>query len=120
MNASVLRDLLNDLLDSAYPSDVTSRLVVSRLSWNRIAHRAMLGRVCLGEQALSPHFWVEVGDHIIDFCAEPALAGQGEVPRGVFPASEVEGLYQGQEIVIDPLPEYLYQLIYRAAQHEPA
>ncbi|MFC3608644.1 hypothetical protein [Stutzerimonas tarimensis] len=116
MNACVLRDLLTDLVDSPYPSDAASRLVVTRLSWNRIPHRAMLGQVRLGDRVLKPHFWVEVGDQIIDYAARE---GRSEMLQGVFSAREAEGMYQGQEIIIDPLPKYLCDLIYRTPHHEP-
>lgn len=113
MNESELRSLLDDLQRFDVESDAMSRLVVTRLARQNIRHRPMLGRVEWQGKALAPHFWVEVGDWIIDYCADHGLDEQGAPLRGVLPRAAVGGQYQGQQIVIDPWPDYLCRVFFK-------
>lgn len=116
MNECELRALLDDLNNTDYPADEMSRLVVTRLARRNIRHRPMLGRLTWQGKTLSPHFWVEVGDYLIDYCAGRELGA----PAGVLRKSAVEACYSGQEIVIDALPDYLYAVLFKPAPERKA
>jgi len=87
MNEPQLKNLLDDLDAAKVECDAMSRLVVTRLAKQHIPYRAMLGQVELDGKVVSPHFWVETD-----------------------PREAVQAHYQGQQVVIDPLPDYLYEV----------
>lgn len=107
MNAPQLESLLNDLESAHVDSDGMARLVVTSLVKQQIPYRVMLGKLQQGDKIVSPHFWVEANDCVIDYRARQSLGA--EARHGVIPQAEVENQYQGQEIVIDPLPDYLFE-----------
>ncbi len=109
MNAPQLESLLNDLESARVDSDGMTRLVVTSLVKQRIPYRVMLGKLQQGDKVVSPHFWVEANDCVIDYRARQALGDAAGVQHGVIPQAEVQNQYQGQEIVIDPLPDYLFE-----------
>lgn len=119
MNESELRNLLDDLQYADADSDAMSRLVVTRLDQRKIPHRCLLGKVEWQGKAVSPHFWVEVGDFIIDYCADRHL-GDARAPQGVLRRAASAERYQGVEIVIDPWPEYIYKVVFKGVQLPPA
>lgn len=110
MNDPQLSNLLDDLDSAHLAGDGMSRLVVTRLAEQRIPYQAMLGKVKLDGKVIYPHFWVEANGCVIDYCARPQL-GDERVPHGAVPREQLKAQYEGQEIVIDPLPEYLFKLI---------
>ena len=105
MNTQDLQCLLDDLDTTQTASDSLSRLVVSRLAKKGIPYKAMLGKLEVGGRVVSPHFWVESNGCVIDYRG-------GNDKRGVFTKAEAPA-YQGSEIVIDPLPDYLFEQIAR-------
>ena len=111
MNDPQLSNLLDDLDSAHLASDGMSRLVVTRLAEQRIPYQAMLGKVKLDGKVIYPHFWVEANGCVIDYRARPQLGDDTRAPHGVVPREQLEAQYEGQAIVIDPLPEYLFQLI---------
>ncbi|MDH0496876.1 hypothetical protein [Stutzerimonas stutzeri] len=110
MNEPQLKDLLDDLDAAKVECDAMSRLVVTRLAKQRIPYRAMLGQVELDGKVVAPHFWVEADGCVIDYRARQRLGGNQRVPHGVVPREAVKAHYQGQQVVIDPLPDYLYEV----------
>lgn len=110
MNDPQLNDLLDDLDSAEATSDGLSRLVVTRLAEKRIPHQAMLGTVELDGKVISPHFWVETDDFVIDYRARQHLGDDARLPHGVIAKNKIAANYQGQSIVIDPLPDYLFEL----------
>ena len=57
--------------------------------------------------------WTVSGDEhscVIDYRARPQL-GDERAPHGAVPREQLQAEYEGQEIVIDPLPDYLFKLI---------
>lgn len=110
MNDPQLSNLLDDLDSAHLAGDGLSRLVVTRLAEKRIPYRAMLGKVKLDGKELYPHFWVETDDCVIDYRARPQLNDK-RAPHGAVPREQLEAQYEGQEIVIDPLPDYLFELV---------
>ena len=111
MNGPQLHNLLNDLNPAHVECDGMARLVITRLAEQRIPCKAMLGRVELDGKSLSPHFWVEADGCVIDFHAHRQLGDAARLPNGVAPQAEVKARYEGQPIVIDPLPDYLFSLL---------
>lgn len=110
MTESELKGLLDDLECADAESDAMSRLVVTRLAKRNIPYRAMLGSVEWQGKTVAPHFWVEVGDCVIDYCAGRVFPGV-RVPAGVLSKAVAGARYQGQEIVIDAWPDYLYSVV---------
>ncbi len=108
MSAVQLQNLLNDLSDSSNSSDEINRLVVTRLAREQIPYRAMLGKVVVNGKAIAPHIWIEADGCVIDFTA--GAAANEELPQGVMPKASASA-YEGREIIIDPLPDYLYEVI---------
>lgn len=113
MNHSQLQNLLDDLDAAKVECDAMSRLVVTRLAKQKIPYQVMLGQVELDGKVLAPHFWVEADGCVIDYRARQQLDGDQRVPHGVVPAEAVQAHYQGTEVVIDPLPDYLYEIAVR-------
>mgnify|MGYP003539118390 CR=1 FL=1 len=113
MSDPQLKNLLDDLDAVQGTSDATSRLVVTRLAQKRIPYRVMMGQVELDGKVVSPHFWVEADDYVIDYRARQRLGSDQRVPHGVVRRSSVQAQYKGQQVVIDPLPEYIYKVIGR-------
>lgn len=111
MNEPQLKTLLDDLDSAKAADDGVSRLVVTRLARKRIPYKAMLGKLELDGKVVSPHFWVETDDCVIDYRARQLL-GNDAAPHGVIARETLKARYQGQEIVIDPLPEYLEQVMH--------
>lgn len=111
MNQPQLKKLLDDLDSAKAACDGLSRLVVTRLAEQRIPYKAMLGELELDGKVVSPHFWVEVDDCVIDYRARRELGNTDDAPHGVVPREALKARYQGQEIVIDPLPDYLFKLL---------
>ncbi|MOA33972.1 hypothetical protein D3C78_1553130 [compost metagenome] len=113
MNDPQLKTLLDDLDSIKAEGDGVSRLVVTRLAKKHIPYRVMLGKLELQDKVVYPHFWVEADGCVIDYRARKQLGDKAGVPHGVIPLDSVKGRYQGQEIVIDPLPDYLYAQLNR-------
>lgn len=113
MSDPQLKNLLDDLDATPGECDATSRLVVTRLAEKRIPYRVMMGQVELDGKVASPHFWVEADDCVIDYRARQQLGTDQRVPHGVVSRSAVQAQYKGQQVVIDPLPDYLYKVICR-------
>lgn len=111
MNDPQLQNLLDDLDATQGECDATSRLVVTRLAQKRIPYRVMMGQVELDGKVASPHFWVEAQDCVIDYRARQRLGSDQRVPHGVVRRNAVQAQYKGQQVVIDPLPDYLYELL---------
>ncbi|WP_448131373.1 hypothetical protein [Stutzerimonas chloritidismutans] len=110
MNEPQLKDLLDDLDAAKVECDAMSRLVVTRLAKQHIPYRAMLGQVELDGKVVSPHFWVETDGCVIDYRARQRLGGDQRVPHGVVAREAVKAHYQGRQVIIDPLPDYLYEV----------
>ncbi len=110
MNEPQLKDLLDDLDTAKVECDAMSRLVVTRLAKQHIPYRAMLGQVELDGKVVSPHFWVETDGCVIDYRARQRLGGDQRVPHGVVAREAVKAHYQGRQVIIDPLPDYLYEV----------
>lgn len=110
MSAVQLQTLLNDLSASDNASDEINRLAVTRLMREHIPFRAMLGKVEVNGKVIAPHIWLEADGCIIDYTAGRNAANE-ELPQGVMPLGAAPAHYEGQEIVIDPLPEYMYAVI---------
>lgn len=106
-----LQRLLDDLDTTHTASDSLSRLVVSRLAKLGFPYKAMLGKLEVGGRVVSPHFWVESNGCVIDYRGARQI-GIVECPHGVFAKAKAPA-YQGKEIVIDPLPDYLFEQIAR-------
>ena len=111
MNEPQLKNLLDDLDCAKVADDGLSRLVVTRLAKKRIPYQAMLGKLEVDGKVIYPHFWVETDGCVIDYRARRELGDDTQVPHGVIAREAVKGRYQGQEIVIDPLPDYLFELL---------
>ena len=111
MNTQDLQRLLDDLDTTQTASDSLSRLVISRLAKQGIPYKAMLGKLEVGGRVVSPHFWVESNGCVIDYRASRQI-GAMEIPHGVFAKADAPS-YQGTEIVIDPLPDYMFEQMAR-------
>lgn len=110
MNDPQLSKLLDDLDSAHLADDGLSRLVVTRLAEKRIPYQAMLGKVKLDGKVIYPHFWVEANGCVIDYRARPQFDDE-RAPHGAVPREQLQAEYEGLEIVIDPLPKYLVELI---------
>jgi hypothetical protein len=111
MNSMELQQLLDDLDATHTASDSLSRLVVSRLAKRGVPYKAMLGKLEVGGKVVAPHFWVESNGCVIDYRGARQL-GTVEFPHGVFAKAEA-ATYQGTEIVLDPLPDYMFEQMAR-------
>ncbi|MCQ4347061.1 hypothetical protein NGA35_06405 [Pseudomonas stutzeri] len=109
MNEPQLKSLLDDLDSANAAADGLSRLVVTRLAEKRIPYRAMLGTVELDGKRIYPHFWVEADGCLIDYRACRLLGDDERLPHGVIAKDRLQARYEGTSIVIDPLPDYLFE-----------
>lgn len=60
-------------------------------------------------EVFSPHLWVQWNGCIIDYRAKMWL--NDTAPHGVNPLSEVESLYDGEPIQIEPLAPFMEQIL---------
>ncbi|QLF94250.1 hypothetical protein HW090_14010 [Pseudomonas sp. ABC1] len=111
MTEPQLKNLLDDLDTRQADADAISRLVVTRLAKQHIPYRAMLGKLELDGKIVSPHFWVEADGCVIDYRGRQRLNNDSRAPHGVFAREKASARYQGQQIVIDPLPDYMLAAI---------
>lgn len=108
----ILRDLLDELDAASVECDGMSRLVVTRLHRAGIEHIAFDGMLTVQGRVISRHFWVEVGDLVIDYRARMWLGDDPEVPHGVFRKDAVLGEYRGQPTdMIRPVPAWMESVL---------
>lgn len=91
--------------------DGFTRVAFTLLERNGIAATAFVGRLEVADGAIPLHFWLEVNEFIIDYKAQMWLGGHADVPHGVMHRSRVAGLYQGDRIGMEPLPEVVYKAL---------
>ncbi|MFS1429216.1 hypothetical protein LMH73_019220, partial [Vibrio splendidus] len=78
-----IRSLLSEIENAPVECDGFTRLAVTILTKNNIAHTPFTGRVMHhGEQVIPYHFWIAVDDHIIDYRARMWLGDKA--PHGIF------------------------------------
>jgi hypothetical protein len=105
--------LLLDPLDSApVECDGMSSLVATLLSKEGVQYQGMSGSIQpTGQSGVIPHFWIEVDDLVIDYRARMWLGDHPEIPHGVFSKADHAQRYQGTPVQINPLPEFIFQML---------
>lgn len=106
-----LRRLLDPLDHAAVECDGMARLVCTVLAEHGIEHTAFVGELRLNERVVRPHYWIEVGEFLIDYRARMWLGEGGEVPHGVCLKSELSAQYQGESCDIAPMPPALFRFL---------
>ncbi|HGM5155072.1 TPA: hypothetical protein ACKP0X_003768 [Pseudomonas aeruginosa] len=110
--ACQLASLLADLDSAAVECDGMSRLVATRLHRAGIDYTPFEGSFEFKGRVVHPHFWIEVGDLVIDYRARMWLRDDPEVAYGVFPRDSIEGRYKGRVCnSILPLSKLLEQIL---------
>lgn len=107
-----LEALLSHLDDKPVECDGMSSLVATLLHRNGIAYQGMCGQIVpkqLGSPI--PHVWVEVGELVVDFRARMWMGDLPDVPHGVFLKADHPDLYRGNPVEIEPLPDFLFQIL---------
>lgn len=112
MDAMELERLVGHLANAPVECDGMARLVVTVLEKHNIPYQAMLGEIVpTGLTCSIPHFWVQVGDLIIDYRARMWLGESDQVPDGVVNLADFEHLYQGRPIHLEPLPAVMFEIM---------
>jgi hypothetical protein len=64
-------------------------------------------------EGMSPHFWIKLPDkRIVDFRVRMWLGDSPDIPHGIFnPTDFPLVVYQGQLVDLDPLPQYLFDIL---------
>src|SRR6478752_7369933 len=94
-------------LCSQLECDGTTRVLSYVLDQHNIDHKVMVGQLVAEDDGISLHYWIEVGEYIVDYKAQMWLDEQA--PHGVFTQAEVLPYgYYGSKV---PMPTS--SLIYR-------
>lgn len=109
--ADDLRRLLDPLDSAPVECDGMTRLACTVLAREDIEHRVFVGSLTIGDQAVVPHFWIEVGRFLIDYRARMWMGAAENVPHGVCIKAELEAVYQGEQIDMLPLSDELFDLL---------
>jgi len=107
-----LEALLSHLDDKPVECDGMSSLVATLLHRNGINYQGMCGQIIpkhLGSPI--PHVWIEVGGLVVDYRARMWMGNEQEVPHGVFPKTDYPDLYRGNPVGIEPLPDFLFEIL---------
>ena len=77
-------------------------MVSTFLGMLNFSHTVMKGTATFDGQGAIDHYWVEAGDHIIDFRLREALSNNN-APDGMFPLAGSGVAYDGAEEAQTPL-----------------
>lgn len=112
MDALKLSVLLDPLDSAPVECDGMSSLVATLLSKDGVQYQGMAGSIQpAGHSGVIPHFWIEVGDLVIDYRARMWLGDNPQIPHGVFCKADHALRYQGTPVEISPLPEFIFQML---------
>ena len=112
MDATHLQALVKHLEFAPVECDGMSRLVATVLSQQGIPFQGMVGSIVPKDTNYRiPHFWVQVGDLVIDYRAQMWLGDASDVPHGVVRAEDYPGIYEGEPFHLEALPESLFQIM---------
>jgi hypothetical protein len=111
VDAARLRELLDPLDAAPVECDGMTRLACTVLSKEGIAHRVLVGSLTFGDQTVVPHFWIEVGEYLIDYRARMWLGQSDAVPHGVCEKHALCTRYSGEQIDMQPLSEELFSIL---------
>ncbi|MDT8924829.1 hypothetical protein RBE51_18725 [Pseudomonas taiwanensis] len=112
MRAKALEDLVKHLEYAPVECDGMARLVATVLTHHNVAYQGMAGSITpRGCDYTIPHFWVQVGDLVIDYRAQMWLGDGKDIPHGVVKLSDYAALYQGEPFQLDPLSATLYEIM---------
>lgn len=111
VTVDALRALLDELDGASVECDGMAKLVCTVLANAGIEHQAYSGTLQVGSNIVRLHFWVEVGEVIIDYRARMWLGNLEGVPHGVSMKSDLVARYQGEAIGLDPLPPWLFAIL---------
>lgn len=113
-----LAALLDALDEANCECDGLTRLVTTALHWNEIPQSVFKGAVRrkrpgdAPDLVVAPHYWVVVGDLVMDYRAQMWLGTDESVPHGVFAVNAhplVE--YAGEEVGMMALPVSLFRFV---------
>jgi hypothetical protein len=112
MDRDRLESLVKHLEFAPVECDGMARLVATVLVQHNIQYQGMVGSIVpKGFDFSIPHFWVQVGDLIIDYRAQIWLGNNDDVPHGVVFADKFEDIYSGKPCLIEPLPAALFRIM---------
>jgi len=87
-------------LSDSLECDGATTAISTFLRNHQVDHVVKFGAVSLGEQIMAPHFWIEIGNKVIDFRLEMWFGKSPDVPHGVFNPENTAVDYEGEEIQI--------------------
>lgn len=83
MRAKALEDLVKHLEYAPVECDGMARLVATVLTQHKVAYQGMAGTITpKGCDYTIPHFWVQVGELVIDYRAQMWLGDGKDIPTG--------------------------------------
>ncbi|MBB4861449.1 hypothetical protein HNP46_000260 [Pseudomonas nitritireducens] len=91
--------------------DGLSHQIVHRLTTLGVSCQLFSGIVTLGNHVVRPHYWVVVGDLIIDYRVRRWMQNDPEAPHGVFHPAETDAEYDGIEAKKLTLPTGLMEFL---------
>ncbi|MBA1280409.1 hypothetical protein [Stutzerimonas stutzeri] len=106
-----LRHLLDSLDTASVECDGMTRLVCTVLTKAGIEHQAYVGSVRIGDAAIPYHFWVEVGELLVDYRARMWMGSSPDIPHGIVPKREVGNFYTGDPVEMPALPDAIFALL---------
>jgi hypothetical protein len=107
-----LKTLVEHLENAPVECDGMARLVATVLAQNNIAYQGMAGSITpKGCDFSIPHFWVQVGEFVIDYRAQMWLGDDKSIPHGVVRREDFYEIYQGEPFNLTPLSATLYQIM---------
>lgn len=112
MDALSLSALLDPLDTAPVECDGMSSLIATLLTKEGIPYKGMAGSIQpAGHSGTIPHFWIEVDDLVIDYRARMWLGNNPSIPHGVFTKADHAQQYQGTPVEINPLPDFIFQML---------
>lgn len=112
MRAQALEDLIKHLECAPVECDGMARLVATVLTQHQIAYQGMAGAITpKGCDYTIPHFWVQVGDLVIDYRAQMWLGNGEGIPHGVIKLADFAEFYQGEPFELSPLSATLFEIM---------
>ena len=77
--------------------DGATNIISTFLNDNGVQHVTKCGTVRLKQGEFTPHFWIEIGNQVIDFKLRKWFGEEPDIPHGVFNPNTVGAEYEGEE-----------------------
>ncbi|MDU8350281.1 hypothetical protein RYA05_00005 [Pseudomonas syringae pv. actinidiae] len=106
-----IQNLMSEIESAPVECDGFSALAATVLYKHGIAYQGFVGSLSAGGMVIPLHYWIVVGEFLIDYRARMWIGEGPEVPHGVMEYQQVKSMYSGDPVSIEPASEAVYQLL---------